>query len=409
MSVWTSATDQLQNFLAAREVMRQQALAEQVAREDREYRTSQSQKEDLRHGEELEIRREANRNLDRDRQERLARQKFEDERANALILRQTMTKGAMSPEDYALLEKHKLAQGVAKKTPGVALRVAGPKAQQPEGALEMLPTKHDLQVTPESFESLGGTEVQEQARQQEFRRGEAEQQRIFQGEQKDEQRRFEERIANMNAGSKRELAMLIAEGRVGQKTFDNALKLGANWQKASADLRQVNQQYSIMESQVKELKGLTGDARNAAVQAIVATYNKILDPISVVRESEYARTYLNQGWKERMRALGQLVEGKSAWQITDDTLRELSEAGRNIRDTYQGNIAGYRHLTEKQADFAQVPRSLVFDDPPKGEVGPQLPGATQPPPAGPRPVVPIAGETPEQKSARLRRIAQGGG
>jgi hypothetical protein len=39
---------------------------------------------------------------------------------------------------------------------------------------------------------------------------------------------------------------------------------------------------------------------NAASQTIVTAFNKILDPTSVVRESEYARTPEGQSYLERL-------------------------------------------------------------------------------------------------------------
>jgi hypothetical protein len=68
--------------------------------------------------------------------------------------------------------------------------------------------------------------------------------------------------------------------------FQATKDLTEQWTKASADRREMERQFSLMQS---GLSRFDADPIGAS-QAVLVTFQKVLDPTSVVRESEYARS-----------------------------------------------------------------------------------------------------------------------
>lgn len=73
--------------------------------------------------------------------------------------------------------------------------------------------------------------------------------------------------------------------------------LQGDWRKVDAPVKEVKRQFDIMQTGLKRFK--EGD-RNGGSQAVLVTFQKILDPNSVVRESEYDRSPEGVGLKDRM-------------------------------------------------------------------------------------------------------------
>lgn len=169
------------------------------------------------------------------------------------------------------------------------------------------------------------------------------------------------------------------------------------WEGATESSRQVNRQWLLMQA---SLDRYDADPPGAS-QGVLVTFQKILDPPSVVRESEYARSAYGlslmqwlDGMRERYQHGGAGVPKPVLAQMvktaaTFVTAQNISSGLENVKGRIQA-----------QAIASEIPPELVFgQDPyagtgiapaPSGPVGTPPPGAMQaappPPPAGAAPI-----------------------
>ena len=154
------------------------------------------------------------------------------------------------------------------------------------------------------------------------------------------------------------------EGLTPNAQFSAIERLSNSWRKDTDDVMVLANQYGAMRDAYQNLTDPrnknNSEIRNVATQVIINGLNKMLDPTSVVREGEYARSesgvaFLNkaQGW------LNRLTRGGPA--LTDGELREfVSQAER---------LLGQRELTAgldrkratylKQAEYFNLPPDLL--------------------------------------------------
>lgn len=152
-------------------------------------------------------------------------------------------------------------------------------------------------------------------------------------------------------------------------------KLAKDWQTASTPVREMRRQFGLMQTGLSRFRG--GD-KNGGSQAVLVTFQKILDPTSVVRESEYARTATGQAFLERMQGyVEKLAKGGAG--MTDTELASMVETAKQMLGNAETFTQGTRHRLEQSATRYKVPHELVFDD--NGSVS--QPAASAPPaPAG---------------------------
>jgi hypothetical protein len=154
------------------------------------------------------------------------------------------------------------------------------------------------------------------------------------------------------------------DGLTPNQEFGAIERLNASWRKDTDDVTVLANQYGAMRDAYTNLVNPKNkdntEIRNVATQVIINGLNKMLDPNSVVREGEYARSeqgvaFLNkaQGWVNR------LTRGGPA--LTDGELREfVSQAER---------LLGQRELTAgldrkrdaylKRAERFNIPADLL--------------------------------------------------
>lgn len=100
-------------------------------------------------------------------------------------------------------------------------------------------------------------------------------------------------------------------------------------------------------------------SKNVGDQALITLYNKILDPMSVVRESEYARTPDGQSLMNRIGGYIQKVASGGAGLVDADRL-EIARAAKilinNAGDLYNKQLGQTREL----AGVYQVPEEMVM-------------------------------------------------
>jgi len=163
-------------------------------------------------------------------------------------------------------------------------------------------------------------------------------------------------------------------------------KLATDWQKVSAAPREMDRQFNLMQTGLKRFR--EGD-KNGGSQAVLVTFQKILDPASVVRESEYARSAQGVSVLQRMQGYAQKLAAGGAG-VPDAALEEMVKTAAEFTANSRRSAEGQRKRLGAFADKYGIPHELVFDD---GE-GPSA-GSQKAP----------ANETPEQ---RFKRLGGGG-
>jgi len=104
---------------------------------------------------------------------------------------------------------------------------------------------------------------------------------------------------------------------------------------------------------------------------VLVTFQKILDPESVVRESEYARS--SQGVSAMQRIKGymeRLATGGAG--VPKAQLAEMVKTAQQFIENTKGGMDGARKRIGATADRYNIPRELIFND--------AEPAATTPPP-----------------------------
>lgn len=132
--------------------------------------------------------------------------------------------------------------------------------------------------------------------------------------------------------------------------FDRELKLAKNFESVAGEASDARRQQNQMEAGLKQARQRIekGESINAASQAVLVTFQKILDPTSVVRESEYARS--GAGLPLIGRIEGQftkLQSGGAGVRVKD--LEEFVELGREFIKGYEESLANDAQLIRNQA------------------------------------------------------------
>lgn len=136
-------------------------------------------------------------------------------------------------------------------------------------------------------------------------------------------------------------------------------KMAATWTKETAPTREIDAQVRTMHAGMAAAR--RGDL-NAGAQDIIATFNKILDPGSVVRESEYNRSPSGLALEDRVKGwIEQLQKGGAGVPLVElERFARLAEETAATR--YGDYLVGVRQRLERMADHYKIPPELVFDD-----------------------------------------------
>lgn len=136
-------------------------------------------------------------------------------------------------------------------------------------------------------------------------------------------------------------------------------RLSTQWQTASKPAVELNRQVKLMDAGLAAAR--RGDMAQGA-QAILVTFQKILDPTSVVRESEYMRSAAGQSLDNRVRGyMEQLAKGGAGVPLS-----ELEKFARLAKEAAKAQATGYidsiKARIGRSADHFNIPRDLVFED-----------------------------------------------
>ncbi len=167
-----------------------------------------------------------------------------------------------------------------------------------------------------------------------------------------------------------------------QQRYQAISGLQADWRKVEAPHREMERQIQLMQTGMNRFR--QGDKIGGA-QAVLVTFQKILDPTSVVRESEYARSPEGLSLMGRIEGyMGRLREGGAG--IPDAELGGMLETARQFLAGMQGfNDAERKRITATAKEFGLDP-NLILGTPTVGAAPPKP--AALAPGKGPDAVVP---------------------
>ncbi len=154
--------------------------------------------------------------------------------------------------------------------------------------------------------------------------------------------------------------------------FDRSTKLRTEFTKASGDWIKIRDAHGRVESAAK-------DPSAAGDLALIFNYMKVLDPGSVVRESEFATAAASGSWGDRIQAGGlKIIEGE---RLSPDQRQDFLDRSRRLATAQHGQqkrlVGEYAGLAER----ASVdPKNVVVDY--MGEFEPYGAGAAIAPPVG---------------------------
>ena len=117
--------------------------------------------------------------------------------------------------------------------------------------------------------------------------------------------------------------------------FQATQSIAKDVQARTANAREMARQAKLITDSYNNV--LKGGDRSLNTQAIITSFNKILDPTSVVRESEYDRTAQGQALIEQLRGkYDQIVAGGAG--VTESTLKEASDIAQTYLKSSQASI-----------------------------------------------------------------------
>lgn len=142
------------------------------------------------------------------------------------------------------------------------------------------------------------------------------------------------------------------------KEVDLTLRIGSIWSRKKSGLDEIKRQTKIMRA---GLEAARQGNMAAGSQAVLVTFQKILDPISVVRESEYARSSAGMSLINRIKGgFEKLATGGAGVPLSE--LENFANLAQEFDKKSSESIQGERGRIERLADRWGLDRSLIFDD-----------------------------------------------
>lgn len=165
----------------------------------------------------------------------------------------------------------------------------------------------------------------------------------------------------LNRIQKRKIELAEATGKARADATGKDFRQESSMRKEFLDLPEVKQ-YPVIEQQAgRALKALSDPYKNkvAVDQSIITTFNKMLDPSSVVRESEYARTPQDMALLNRIKGKWDKLSTGGAG-ITDDERQAMSRMIKAFKsvadDQYNEQVKYYTGLSKR---YGYKPENVV--------------------------------------------------
>lgn len=175
----------------------------------------------------------------------------------------------------------------------------------------------------------------------------------------------------MDANRKRpntNLTVRNPQGFTGPQQFAAVTKLQGMWNKESKAYSTMINQFNLMQEGMKQAR--LGNL-NSGSQAILVTFQKILDPNSVVRESEYARSPEGLGLLNRIQGMyDRLRLGGAGVPLNE--LEGFVKTGQAFLNGLKGSLNNTKGQIDQAAALAGIDPSVIYGN----ETG--LPETTKP-------------------------------
>lgn len=254
-----------------------------------------------------------------------------------------------SPEQYKEQQTKQARQDFMQKVAGMSPEERTKNAP----ALELAARDMGLNVTAASFEPPAPKSDNQTMEEQDLAAYAASKGK------KPEQLTYEERLAfrkqrnqiddrpvNINAG-----------GLTPAQRLSNTRLLAANWRKETATSRELERQFGIMKTGLDRYdKDPIGGG-----EAVITTFKKILDPSSVVRESEYDRSAAAQSLKSRMQGWIERY-GQGGVGIPKPELAEMLKTAEAFVKGANDTTSGVRRSFEAMAAEYGIDPVQIFGD-----------------------------------------------
>ncbi len=142
-----------------------------------------------------------------------------------------------------------------------------------------------------------------------------------------------------------------------EQSFQATTKLQKEWQDVSKVSRLLQSSLSTMQAGIEAVD--RGDA-NAGGQAVLVTYQKMLDPISVVRESEYLRSAVGEPLLQRFQGAYERLFETGGAGIPKEELQQFIRTAQDISDRAQAALEPERQrITETATTFGLNPALVI--------------------------------------------------
>jgi hypothetical protein len=151
-------------------------------------------------------------------------------------------------------------------------------------------------------------------------------------------------------------------------------KLAKTWNDANSSSREMKRSLSLMDVGLKRFR--QGD-KNGGSQAVLVTFQKILDPTSVVRETEYARSAQGISMLARLQGMAERLQAGGAG-VPDAELAAMVETARAMLSEMESHSSGQRSRIEAMAKKYQIDPVLIFGMEPPAQAPPAAPPSADP-------------------------------
>tara|TARA_R100000458_G_C8276089_1_gene251292 strand:- start:2481 stop:3443 length:963 start_codon:yes stop_codon:yes gene_type:complete len=138
-----------------------------------------------------------------------------------------------------------------------------------------------------------------------------------------------------------------------------SLRKEANNDPVIKDSKSINSAVSRMDNVWENYKKNPGESKNALDQALVITFNKMMDPGSVVRESEYARTPQGQSLISRMVGFAEKIK-EGGVGLTDKEREEIVKISKQLQEGHNIEVQKIKSFYENEAIEAGLDPTRIF-------------------------------------------------
>lgn len=169
------------------------------------------------------------------------------------------------------------------------------------------------------------------------------------------------RVVPTGIDNSKSVKLAQAQSRAQNQDFRNVMSLRKEYNALPTikAYQELGRQRTVMESTYDEyLKNKNKSSLQAMDQAIIMTYNKIMDPTSVVRESEYARTPEGLSLMNRMSAYGDKIKRGGAG-LTDEERRRIIEMAKAIHAGVEKNAIDTAKNYAEESEYLGVPADRI--------------------------------------------------